>query len=311
MKVILASPRGFCAGVNMAIETLGLAIKLFGVPIYVYHEIVHNKYVVDRFRAQGAVFVDDVSQVPEGATLLYSAHGISPEVRRVSAQRRLRTIDATCPLVVKVHLEAARYAKEGYTIVLIGHEGHDEVIGTMGEAPQAIILVESAEDVDRLQLSTPKLAYLTQTTLSVDDANRIIARLKERFPHIVGPPKEDICYATQNRQEAVRMLASDADVVLVLGSQNSSNSLRLAELARESTARTHLIDGPGNIDLNWFSADDTVLVTAGASAPEIVVEQCVELLKERFGATVESRAVRAEEVYFPLPKEFRQIAARA
>ena len=309
MKIILASPRGFCAGVNMAIETLELAIKLFGVPIYVYHEIVHNKYVVERFRGRGAVFVDDLSEVPEGETLLFSAHGVSPEVRRIAVERRLKTIDATCPLVIKVHLEAVRYAREGYTIVLIGHEGHDEVIGTMGEAPQAIILVESPEDVDRLELSATKLAYLTQTTLSVDDANRIIARLKERFPHIVGPPKEDICYATQNRQEAVRLLAREADVVLVLGSQNSSNSLRLAELADESSARTFLIDGAGDIDFDWFTADDTVLVTAGASAPEIVVEQCVSLLTEHFGAAIESRSIRDEEVYFPLPKEFRQIAA--
>jgi 4-hydroxy-3-methylbut-2-enyl diphosphate reductase len=309
MKIILASPRGFCAGVNMAIETLELAIKLFGVPIYVYHEIVHNKHVVERFRSQGAVFVEDLSEVPEGATLLYSAHGVSPEVRAVSAERRLKTIDATCPLVIKVHLEAVRYAKEGYTIVLIGHQGHDEVIGTMGEAPQAIVLVESPEDVDRLELSAPKLAYLTQTTLSVDDANRIIARLKERFPHIVGPPKEDICYATQNRQEAVRLLARDADVVLVLGSQNSSNSQRLAELARETEARTYLIDGPADIDLDWFAPEDTVLVTAGASAPEFVVEQCIALLSERFAATVVARSIREEEVYFPLPKEFRQIAA--
>jgi 4-hydroxy-3-methylbut-2-enyl diphosphate reductase len=308
MKIILASPRGFCAGVNMAIETLELAIKLFGVPIYVYHEIVHNKHVVDRFRAEGAVFVENLDEVPEGATLLYSAHGVSPEIRRVSAERRLKTIDATCPLVIKVHLEAVRYAKAGYTIVLIGHEGHDEVIGTMGEAPEAIVLVESPEDVDRLQLTTPKLAYLTQTTLSVDDANRIIARLKARFPQIVGPPKEDICYATQNRQEAVRILAREADVVLVLGSQNSSNSLRLAELAGESGVTAHLIDGPADIDTAWFRDDDTVLVTAGASAPETVVEQCVALLQERFGASVESRSIREEEVYFPLPKEFRHVA---
>jgi 4-hydroxy-3-methylbut-2-enyl diphosphate reductase len=308
MKILLASPRGFCAGVNMAIETLELAIKLFGVPIYVYHEIVHNKHVVERFRAQGAVFVENLDEVPHGATLLYSAHGVSPEVRRVSAERRLKTIDATCPLVIKVHLEAVRYAKAGYTIVLIGHEGHDEVIGTMGEAPQAIVLVESPEDVDRLQLNTPKLAYLTQTTLSVDDANRIIARLKQRFPHVVGPPKEDICYATQNRQEAVRTLAREADVVLVLGSQNSSNSLRLAELARETGVTAHLIDGPLDIDTAWFKPLDTVLITAGASAPETVVEQCVALLGERFGASVESRSIREEEVYFPLPKEFRHLA---
>lgn len=293
----------------MAIETLELAIKLFGVPIYVYHEIVHNKHVVERFRAEGAIFVEDLCEVPEGAQLLYSAHGVSPEIRRVSQQRHLKTIDATCPLVIKVHLEAIRYAQQGYTIILIGHEGHDEVIGTMGEAPEAILLVESPEDVDRLELTTAKLAYLTQTTLSVDDANRIIARLKQRFPHIVGPPKEDICYATQNRQEAVRLLAREAQVVLVLGSQNSSNSQRLAELAAETGVSAYLIDGPADIDMNWFRAEDTVLVTAGASAPETVVEQCVQLLKDRFQATVESRSIREEEVYFPLPKEFRHMAA--
>jgi len=309
MRIILASPRGFCAGVNMAIETLELAIKLFGTPIYVYHEIVHNKHVVERFRAEGAVFVENLSEVPEGSQLLYSAHGVSPEIRRISKQRNLKTIDATCPLVIKVHLEAIRYSQQGYTIVLIGHEGHDEVIGTMGEAPEAIVLVESPEDVDRLELTTPKLAFLTQTTLSVDDANRIIARLKQRFPHIVGPPKEDICYATQNRQEAVRLLAREAQVVLVLGSQNSSNSQRLAELAAETGVSAYLIDGPADIDMNWFRPDDTVLVTAGASAPETVVEQCVQLLKDRFQATVESRSIREEEVYFPLPKEFRHMAS--
>jgi 4-hydroxy-3-methylbut-2-enyl diphosphate reductase len=308
MKILLASPRGFCAGVNMAIETLELALKIFGAPVYVYHEIVHNKHVVDRFRTRGAVFVEHLDEVPHGANLLYSAHGVSPEVRRISAERGLKTIDATCPLVIKVHLEAVKYAKDGYTIVLIGHEGHDEVIGTMGEAPEAILLVESPEDVDRLELTTQKLAYLTQTTLSVDDANRIISQLKQRFPHIVGPPKEDICYATQNRQEAVRLLAREADVVLVLGSQNSSNSQRLAELAAESGVRSYLIDGPADIDLAWFRANDTVLVTAGASAPETVVEQCLELLKRHFDAVVESRTIREEEVYFPLPKEFRQIA---
>lgn len=309
MKIILASPRGFCAGVNMAIETLELAIQIVGTPVYVYHEIVHNKYVVERFRARGAVFVEDLAEVPPGETLLYSAHGVSPEIRRVAAERGLRTIDATCPLVIKVHLEAIRYAKEAYTIVLIGHEGHDEVIGTMGEAPEAIVLVESPEDVDKLELQTEKLAYLTQTTLSVDDASRIIRRLVERFPHIVGPPKADICYATQNRQEAVRILAQEANVVLVLGSQNSSNSQRLAELAGESTTRTFLIDGPEDIDLSWFAADDTVLVTAGASAPETVVERCVELLVEKFAARIESRSIREEEVYFPLPKDVRALQA--
>lgn len=308
MKIILASPRGFCAGVNMAIETLERSIELFGTPVYVYHEIVHNKHVVDRFREKGAIFVDELDEVPPGAHLLYSAHGVSPEIRRVSKERNLKTIDATCPLVTKVHLEAVRYAKEGYTIILIGHEGHDEVIGTMGEAPEAIVLVESADDVDRLELDTPKLAYLTQTTLSVDDANRIIARLKERFPRIVGPPKEDICYATQNRQEAVRMLSEQADVVLVLGSQNSSNSQRLAELARETGVAAHLIDGASDIDLAWFRPQDTVLVTAGASAPELRVQECIEYLQQHFSATVESRSIREEEVYFPLPRDIRQAA---
>jgi 4-hydroxy-3-methylbut-2-enyl diphosphate reductase len=309
MKVILASPRGFCAGVNMAIETLELAIRLFGTPVYVYHEIVHNKHVVEEFRAKGAVFVDTLDEVPEGAHLLYSAHGISPEVRRVARERSLRTIDATCPLVTKVHLEAVRYAKEGYTIVLIGHEGHDEVIGTMGEAPESIVLVESPEGVDTLAIDNPKLAYLTQTTLSVDDANRIIARLRQRFPHIVGPPKEDICYATQNRQEAVRLLSREAQVVLVLGSQNSSNSQRLAELARESGVRAYLVDSAADIDPSWLGPDDCVLVTAGASAPESVVEECLAYLRERFGATVEPRTIRDEEVYFPLPRELRQYSA--
>ena len=292
----------------MAIESLELAIQHFGVPIYVYHEIVHNKHVVDRFRREGAVFVEQLGEVPEGSTLLYSAHGVSPEVRRIAAERRLKAIDATCPLVTKVHIEAVRYAKAGYTIVLIGHEGHDEVIGTMGEAPEAIVLVESPDEVDRLELSTEKLAYLTQTTLSVDDANRIIARLKQRYPHIVGPPKEDICYATQNRQEAVRVLAREANVVLVLGSQNSSNSQRLAELAVETGVSAYLVDGPDDIDTQWFRPDDTVLITAGASAPETVVDQCVDFLKEQFQASVESRAIREETVYFPLPKEFRQVA---
>lgn len=307
MKIILASPRGFCAGVNMAIESLDLAIQRFGTPVYVYHEIVHNKYVVETFRGKGAIFVDHPDQVPEGALLLYSAHGVSPEIRQAARSRRLKTIDATCPLVTKVHLEAIRYANMGYTIILIGHEGHDEVIGTMGEAPRAIVLVETTDDVDRLQVADEtRLAYLTQTTLSVDDANRIIARLRQRFPKIHNPPKEDICYATQNRQEAVKLLANEADVVLVLGSQNSSNSQRLAELGRESGVRAHLIDGASDIDLTWFQGHETVLVTAGASAPERVVEDCLAFLCQHFGATVEPRVVRREEVHFPLPKELRR-----
>jgi 4-hydroxy-3-methylbut-2-enyl diphosphate reductase len=310
MKIILTAPRGFCAGVNMAIESLDLAIRAFGTPIYVYHEIVHNKYVVETFRAKGAVFVDDLAAVPEGATLLFSAHGVSPEIRRVARERRLRAIDATCPLVTKVHIEAVRFAREGYTILLIGHEGHDETIGTMGEAPQAMVLVESVEDADKLEFAADaKLAYLTQTTLSVDDANRIIQRLKARFPQLVGPPKEDICYATQNRQEAVRMLAGDADLVLVLGSQNSSNSLRLKEIAKEAGIAAQLIDGARDIDEGWFEGVETVVITAGASAPESVVEECVEYLQKRYGATIESRTLRQEDVHFPLPRELRGIEA--
>jgi 4-hydroxy-3-methylbut-2-en-1-yl diphosphate reductase len=310
MKIILAAPRGFCAGVNMAIESLDLAIRAFGTPIYVYHEIVHNKYVVETFRAKGAVFVDDLADVPCEATLLFSAHGVSPEIRRIARERRLRAIDATCPLVTKVHIEAVRFAREGYTILLIGHEGHDETIGTMGEAPQAIVLVESVEDADTLSFPAgAKLAYLTQTTLSVDDANRIISRLKERFPQLVGPPKEDICYATQNRQEAVRMLAADADLVLVLGSQNSSNSLRLKEIALESGIPSQLIDGARDMDDRWFEGVETVVITAGASAPESVVEECVEYLKRRYGALVENRTLRQEDVHFPLPRELRSIEA--
>jgi 4-hydroxy-3-methylbut-2-enyl diphosphate reductase len=308
MRILLAAPRGFCAGVNMAIDTLDLSIQLYGTPIYVYHEIVHNRHVVERFRGQGAMFVDDLAEVPEGSRLLFSAHGVSPEVRRTAAERQLKTIDATCPLVTKVHLEALKFARQGYKILLVGHARHDEVVGTMGEAPEAFLLVETPEQVDRLEFPPgTRLAYLTQTTLSVDDANRIITRLKQRFPEIIGPPKEDICYATQNRQEAVRLLAAEADIALVLGSQNSSNSQRLAELAVETGVRAHLIDSATEIDLGWFRGDETVLVTAGASAPESVVEECVALLCDKFAATVEPRSIREEEVYFPLPRELRTI----
>ena len=312
MKILLANPRGFCAGVNMAIESLELALKSFGPPVYVYHEIVHNQYVVERFRREGAVFVDDLQEVPEGSTLLFSAHGVSPEVRQIAKTRELFAIDATCPLVTKVHLEAIKYAKAGYTIILIGHQGHDEVIGTMGEAPEAILLVETPDEVASLEVADErKVAYLTQTTLSVDDANRVITRLRQRFPHIVAPKKDDICYATQNRQEAVSLLAPEVQLVLVLGSQNSSNSQRLAELARERGVPAHLIDGPQDIDLAWFEGIDTVLVTAGASAPELVVEQCLDLLQSQFAATVEPRAIREEDVWFPLPKALRVLERRA
>lgn len=310
MKVLLANPRGFCAGVNMAIESLELALAEFGAPIYVYHEIVHNRYVVNDFVKRGVVFVDEIADAPAGSTLLFSAHGVSPEVRNAARERELHAIDATCPLVTKVHLEAIKYAKQGRTIVLIGHEGHDEVIGTMGEAPEAIVLVESPEDVDQLEVADPSnLAYLTQTTLSVDDTSRIIARLKERFPEIVGPPKADICYATQNRQEAVSLLSAEADVTLVLGSQNSSNSQRLAELSKEKGIPAYLIDGAEDIDPAWLTNAHTVLVTAGASAPEVVVEGCLDYLAAKHGATVEVRTIREESVSFPLPRELRSIAA--
>ncbi len=292
----------------MAIESLDLALASLEPPIYVYHEIVHNKYVVEHFRGRGVTFVDDLAEVPFGSTLLFSAHGVSPEIRRIARERNLRAIDATCPLVTKVHLEAVKYANEGYTILLIGHEGHDEVIGTMGEAPEAIILVEKPEDVATLQVADErKVAYLTQTTLSVDDANRIISRLKERFPHIAAPPKDDICYATQNRQEAAAMLADEADLALVLGSQNSSNSQRLAELARERGIPAYLVDGPADLRPEWFDGVKTVLVTAGASAPETVVNQCLDWLRERFDATVEPRSIRQENVSFPLPRELRNL----
>lgn len=308
MKVILANPRGFCAGVNMAVDSLELALQAFGAPVYVYHEIVHNKYVVETFRQKGAVFVDHLDEVPLGANLLFSAHGVSPEIRRVARERKLNAIDATCPLVTKVHLEAIKYAREGYTIFLIGHEGHDEVIGTMGEAPEAMILVESEADVDRLTIpSDAKVAYLTQTTLSVDDANRIIARLRQRFVNLVNPPKEDICYATQNRQEAVRILSGLAEVCLVLGSQNSSNSQRLRELARERGNQAYLIDGVADLNPNWFANIHSVLVTAGASAPEKVVQEVIDWLVERYSATVEVRTTREEAVHFPLPKVLRAL----
>ena len=308
MNVILANPRGFCAGVNMAIEALETAISRFGTPIYAYHEIVHNRPIVEKFRAKGVVFVDSIEEVPEGQTVLYSAHGVAPEIRCLAKERNLRAIDATCPLVTKVHLEAVKFAKEGYTIILIGHEGHDEVLGTMGEAPSHIVLVEDSNDVSDLSFpADAKLAYLTQTTLSVEEANVVIESLKAKFPNIVGPNKGDICYATTNRQAAVHEIVPDADVVLVLGSQNSSNSQRLAEIARNHDRKAYLVDRVSELKWEWFQPSDTVLITAGASAPEEHVQDCVEYLKSNFAATVESRVVREEHVSFPLPRELRVI----
>lgn len=312
MKVLLANPRGFCAGVNMAIECLDQALHICGSGIYVYHEIVHNKYVVERFTKQGVKFVDSIDEVPEGSILLYSAHGVSPQVRNLARERRLKTIDATCPLVTKVHLEAVRFSKDGYRIVLIGHEGHDEVIGTMGEAPDNIILVDSPEDVDRLEIAPgTKLAYLTQTTLSVNEANRVIERLQQRFPHIVGPTREDICYATTNRQEAVSALTPDVDVVIVLGSRNSSNSLRLQEIAAEQGKAAYLIDGVSELRPEWFEGVEGVLITAGASAPEVVVQECVEFLRSQYGAEVEEITIRQENVHFQVPRELRALQSAA
>jgi 4-hydroxy-3-methylbut-2-enyl diphosphate reductase len=306
MKIILANPRGFCAGVNMAIESLERALEVYGTPLYVYHEIVHNRPVVERFRRRGVVFVDQIDEIPAGATVLYSAHGVAPAIRTAAVERNLRAIDATCPLVTKVHNEAVRFAREGYTIILIGHEGHDEVLGTMGEAPDHIRLVQSAAEVELLDLpANARVAYLTQTTLSIDDAEVIIAALRRRFPHIAGPAREDICYATQNRQEAVKDLVPEADAVIVLGSQNSSNSMRLAELARAHGRTAYLIDSVAELPPDAFTGSETVLITAGASAPEEVVEECIRHLKDRFGATVESRTVREEHVSFPLPRELR------
>jgi 4-hydroxy-3-methylbut-2-enyl diphosphate reductase len=312
MEIVLANPRGFCAGVNMAIECLDEAIRMFGPNIYVYHEIVHNKYVVERFTRQGVTFVDAVDEVPHGSILLYSAHGISPEIRKQARARQLQTIDATCPLVTKVHMEAIKYARDGYNIILIGHEGHDEVIGTMGEAPESITLVETPAEVDALPFSQDaRLAYLTQTTLSVDEAGRVIERLRQRYPHIQSPPKEDICYATTNRQEAVAVLAAQADVVIVLGSQNSSNSQRLKEIGIAHGKAAYLVDGASELRAEWFTNCKCVLITAGASAPEAVVRECVDWLVEHYGATVSEVTTREEHVSFPLPKELRVLQAQS
>ena len=310
MKIILANPRGFCAGVNMAIEALETALRHYGSPLYVYHEIVHNRPIVEKFQKLGVVFVDDISEVPVGGTVLYSAHGISPVIRKHSEERNLRAIDATCPLVTKVHKEAIKFARDGFTIVLVGHEGHDEVIGTMGEAPANMVLVEDAADVEALTLpADTKLAFLTQTTLSVDEAKVVIDALKQKYPQIVGPNKDDICYATQNRQDAVKKLVGEADAVLVLGSQNSSNSQRLAELARTNGKPAYLIDRVSELKDEWFRPSDTVLVTAGASAPEEHVQDCINYLCAKFGAIVEPRVVREEDVSFPLPRELRVLTS--
>ncbi|QDT96130.1 4-hydroxy-3-methylbut-2-enyl diphosphate reductase [Gimesia aquarii] len=311
MKVILANPRGFCAGVNMAIECLEEVIRIFGSNIYVYHEIVHNKHVVNRFTEQGVVFVDSVSDVPENSILVFSAHGVSPVIRQQARDRNIRTIDATCPLVTKVHTEAIKYANAGYNIILIGHEGHDEVIGTMGEAPESITLIETPEEVAALEFSEDdKLAYLTQTTLSVDEAGRVIESLTKKYPDIESPPKADICYATTNRQEAVSELAQQVDLVLVLGSQNSSNSKRLMEIGKSAKKQAYLIDGVNELLPEWLEGCEAILITAGASAPEVVVQELVQHLEDHYQAEVENAVVREESVRFPLPKELRTLQSK-
>jgi 4-hydroxy-3-methylbut-2-en-1-yl diphosphate reductase len=309
-KLLLASPRGYCAGVDRAVQTVERALELYGAPVYVRKEIVHNKHVVDQLRERGAVFVDSETEVPEGATVVFSAHGVAPWVHENARQRQLQTIDATCPLVTKVHVEAKKFAAQGYTIVLIGHEGHEEVEGTMGEAPERIVLIESEEDVDRLEVEDPtRIAYVSQTTLSVDETRAIIARLRERFPAIVGPRTDDICYATTNRQAAVKQLARACDLVLVIGSRNSSNSNRLVEVAREEGSESHLIDNEVQVRDEWLSDKRVVGITSGASAPEELVERLVEFFRARGTTDVQEFEVIQEDVRFMLPKAIRQALA--
>lgn len=308
MKVILANPRGFCAGVDRAIEIVERSLERFGAPIYVRHEVVHNRFVVDGLRAKGAVFVEELDEVPDGAIVIFSAHGVSRAVREQAARRGLRVFDATCPLVTKVHMEVVRHRREGREVILIGHAGHPEVEGTMGQADDGIYLIQSVEDVARLEVRDPeRLAYVTQTTLSVDDTARIVSRLRERFPAILGPRKDDICYATQNRQDAVKRLASECEVVLVVGSPNSSNSNRLREVAEAQGARAYLIDGPQDIRREWLQGAKQIGLTAGASAPEVLVEQVVARLSS-WGAQIEwQEPGRDEAVRFALPKELRAV----
>jgi 4-hydroxy-3-methylbut-2-enyl diphosphate reductase len=308
MRILLANPRGFCAGVNMAIDVVDQVLRLRGAPVYVYHEIVHNRYVVDDFRQRGVVFVDDVREVPNGSVVVYSAHGISPAIREESRRRQLVEVDATCPLVIKVHHEVQRFAKEGYSIIFIGHASHDEAIGTVGEAPDAIVVVESPEDVEKLQVKDPgKIAYVTQTTLSLYDAQRIIDALKKKFPRIKAPPKEDICYATTNRQNAVAEVAPEVDLVLVIGSRNSSNSQRLVETAHQAGKAAYLIDDQSELDPGWFDGVETVLITAGASAPEHLVADLVQRLQREYGADQEVRTVAEEDMSFAPPKSLRSL----
>jgi len=307
-KLLLAAPRGYCAGVDRAVQTVERALDLYGPPVYVRKEIVHNKHVVEELRGRGAVFVDELDDsIPEGAVTVFSAHGVSPAVHADAEARGLRTIDATCPLVTKVHREAVKFAGEGYTIVLIGHAGHEEVEGTMGEAPDHIVLVETEADVDALEVEDPsRIAYVSQTTLSVDETRAIIARLREKFPAITGPRTDDICYATTNRQLAVKELAEQCDLVLVIGSRNSSNSQRLVDVARDYGAEAHLIDNETQVDEDWLTGKRVVGITSGASAPDVLVERLVAFFRSRGTAQVETLEVLREDVRFMLPKTIRQ-----
>jgi 4-hydroxy-3-methylbut-2-enyl diphosphate reductase len=303
MHVLLAKPRGFCAGVDRAIEIVERALKIHGAPIYVRHEVVHNKFVVDDLRAKGAVFVEDLSEVPAGSTLIFSAHGVSQDVRREAAGRQLKVFDATCPLVTKVHVEVAKMRQAGREIVMIGHHGHPEVEGTMGQARGGMYLVEMPADVAHLQVADEaKLAFVTQTTLSVDDASQIIAALRKRFPEIVGPKKDDICYATQNRQDAIKVLARQCDVVIVVGSPNSSNSNRLREVAANQNVAAYMVDNAGELKLEWIAGKARIGVTAGASAPEVLVQEVIARLREFGASEVAEVDGITERVTFPLPR---------
>jgi 4-hydroxy-3-methylbut-2-enyl diphosphate reductase len=310
-KLLLAAPRGYCAGVDRAVQTVEHALDLYGAPVYVRKEIVHNKHVVEQLRERGAIFVDELDDsIPEDAVTVFSAHGVAPSVHEDAERRQLRTIDATCPLVTKVHREAVKFAAEGYTIVLIGHSGHEEVEGTMGEVPDSIVLVESEEDVDNLVVDDPqRLAYISQTTLSVDETRTIINRLRERFPSIVGPRTDDICYATTNRQAAVKQMADACDLVLVIGSRNSSNSNRLVEVAREHGAASHLIDHEGQVQEEWLDGARVVGISSGASAPEELVQRLVDFFRARGTKHIEEFQVIREDVRFMLPKTIRQALA--
>src|SRR5574341_774513 len=303
-RLLLAKPRGFCAGVDRAIDVVNIALEIYEGPVYVRKEIVHNKHVVDELRGKGAIFVDELDEVPDGATVIFSAHGVSPEVRARAVARGLKVIDATCPLVTKVHLEALRFSQEGRPIVLVGHEGHDEVIGTMGHAPKHIHLIGSVEEAEALQVSDPdRIAVITQTTLSLDDTSAIIGALRQRFPNIMAPARDDICYATQNRQMAVKAIAQRAPVILVIGSRNSSNSNRLAEVARDAGAQAYLIDDISQIDPAWLEGVECLGITAGASAPEYLVDEVVDYFRARGVTEIEEIEAVTEEVSFALPPE--------